>query len=35
MIHESSYKENMKKSAMEIERQEDRFHDGNFFANGD
>lgn len=25
MIHESSYKENMKKSAMEIERQEDRF----------
>lgn len=25
MIHESSYKENMKKSAMEVERQEDRF----------
>lgn len=24
MIHESSYKENMKKSAAEIERQEDR-----------
>lgn len=25
MKHESSYKENMKKSAMEIERHEDRF----------
>jgi len=25
MIHESSYKENMKKSAMEVERQDERF----------